>query len=185
MKETIKTVGNEVTQVMASIDEDQARQLSKAIQNAPTIFVLGEGRSGLMAKAFAMRLMHAGYQVYVIGETITPSIQKGDLLVAVSGSGTTKTIVDMAKKAAESKAEVFAITTDPQSPLAEISEHTLVIPAATKYRRPTEPGTIQPLGNQFDQSLHLILDAVIIYSLNGGNNRQTNDQLKARHANLE
>ena len=45
------------------------------------IFVAGEGRSGFSAKGFAMRLMHLGYTVYVVGETITPALREGDLLV--------------------------------------------------------------------------------------------------------
>ncbi|TMW72288.1 6-phospho-3-hexuloisomerase [Alteribacter natronophilus] len=185
MKQTIQTVGNEVQEVLASVNASEAETLSTCLREAPAVFVLGEGRSGLMGKAFAMRLMHGGYRVYAVGETITPSIQKDDLLVAISGSGTTKGIVDMAEKAGKAGAKVFAVTTDADSPLGKQSDHSLVIPAATKYRRETEPDTIQPLGNQFDQSLHLLLDAVIIHSLNSGDAEKTNDELKSRHANLE
>ena len=82
----IDQVTQEVTEVMGLIDESQLDQAEKLIQKNQRIFVLGAGRSGLMAKGFAMRLMHIGYTVFVIGETITPSIQAGDVLLAVSGS---------------------------------------------------------------------------------------------------
>ncbi len=49
--------------------------------------IVGAGRSGLVGKAFAMRLMHLGFDVYVLGETITPSIGEGDLVIVISGSG--------------------------------------------------------------------------------------------------
>ena len=38
------------------------------------VLVMGAGRSGLVGKAFAMRLLHLGFNSYVLGETIVPSI---------------------------------------------------------------------------------------------------------------
>jgi len=58
------------------------------------------------------------------------------------------------------------------------------VPAATKKRRPEEPNTIQPLGNQFDQSVHLLLDSIIIHALHEGEKADYN-QMTNRHANLE
>lgn len=185
MKTTITTVANEVSNVLANVNEEQAISVMETLQKANRIFVLGEGRSGLMGKAFAMRLMHASFSVYVVGETITPSIQQDDLLVAISGSGTTSSIVQFAKKAREVGANVLTVTTNPNSQLAEISETLLTIPAATKYRHVDEPETIQPLGNQFDQSLHLLLDAIIIYSLNKTKGNDVHEEMKNRHSNLE
>ena len=42
--------------------------------------------------AFAMRLMHLGFVVYVIGDVTTPSINEDDCLIAISGSGETRTV---------------------------------------------------------------------------------------------
>ncbi|MFC7063399.1 6-phospho-3-hexuloisomerase [Halobacillus seohaensis] len=184
MKQTIHTVGYEISQVLANVEEAQAKNFSKAIGKAKRIFVSGEGRSGLMGKAFAMRLMHGGYNVFVTGETITPSIEKDDLLVAISGSGSTSALYQYATKAKEAGATVALVTTNPQSKIAEISEVTLVVPAATKKRLPEEPDTIQPLGNQFDQSVHLLLDAIIIYTIDQGE-QSSHEQMANRHANLE
>ncbi len=185
MKETILTVAEEVSTVLKNVNKNEALQVSSALQQAKRIFVLGEGRSGLMGKAFAMRLMHGGFQVYVVGETITPSIQAGDLLIAISGSGATSSIVQFTEKAKNLSAEVVAITTDENSPLAQITESVLTIPAATKYRRAKEPKTIQPLGNQFDQSLHLLLDAIIIFTLKNNAKKDMFEEMKQRHNNLE
>lgn len=185
MKETILTVAEEVTTVLKNVNENEALQVSNLLQQGKRIFVLGEGRSGLMGKAFAMRLMHGGSQVYVVGETITPSIQEGDLLFAISGSGTTSSIVQFSEKAKSLGAEVIAITTDAKSPLAQITESVLTIPAATKYRKANEPKTIQPLGNQFDQSLHLLLDAIIIFTLKNNTKQDIFEEMKQRHNNLE
>src|SRR5699024_7999258 len=122
-------------------------------------FFLGEGRSGLIAKAVAMRLMHTGKQVYVVGETTTPAIEKGDLLIVISGSATSVNIVNSIEKAIKSNAEIFLVTTNDKS----VQYHKrLLINAATKLRKEHEPESIQPLGNQFDQFAHLVLDAAII-----------------------
>lgn len=184
MRETIDIVAGEISDVLGQVDETQATNLSKSILKSKRIFVSGEGRSGFMGKAFAMRLMHGGFDVYVTGETITPSIETGDLLVAISGSGSTSSIYQYAQKATESGAEVFLVTTNAESKIAEISKGVLVIPAATKKRRPEEPNTIQPLGNQFDQSVHLLLDSIIIHALQEGE-KADYDQMTKRHANLE
>ena len=61
--------------------------------------LLGSGRSGFVGRAFALRLMHLGFNVYVSGETITPALTGDDLVVALSGSGTTTTVVAQAEVA--------------------------------------------------------------------------------------
>lgn len=187
MKSIIETVAGEITTVLSSVKEEEAVQFSKHLLEAKRIFVYGEGRSGLMGKAFAMRLMHGGFPVYVIGETVTPSIEKDDLLVAISGSGSTGAILSFASKAKELGAKVFLVTTNRESKIASICDGILVIPAATKYRRPEEPQTIQPLGNQFDQSVHLVLDAIIIGTLQTQTDDQDSayDSMTKRHTNLE
>ena len=62
------------------------------LQNARRIFVVGAGRSGLALRMSAMRLMHLGFDVHVVGEVTAPAISKGDVLLAASGSGTRFTL---------------------------------------------------------------------------------------------
>jgi 6-phospho-3-hexuloisomerase len=185
MKFIIDTVAAEVLTVLSKVSEDEATALSIELKKAKRIFVCGEGRSGLMGKAFAMRLMHGGFHVYVIGETITPSIEADDLFIAISGSGSTGAILQLASKAKEVGAKLFLVTTKKDSKLANISNGILIIPASTKYRRTEEPKTIQPLGNQFDQAVHLLLDAIIISTLQAEDYETANDEMNKRHANLE
>lgn len=86
----IKEVMEEINQVMTLVDAEQLASLLPLYTKDKKIFVSGAGRSGFQAKGFAMRLMHLGYQSYVMGETITPPLHSGDLFVAISGSRTTK-----------------------------------------------------------------------------------------------
>ncbi|ANU11919.1 hypothetical protein A1A1_17065 [Planococcus antarcticus DSM 14505] len=185
MKSIIETIAEEISIVLSNINEDEANELVEYLRGANRVFVYGEGRSGLMGKAFAMRLMHGGFPVFVIGETITPSIEADDLLVAISGSGSTGAILQFAAKAKEAKAKVFLVTTNKSSEIAEVCNGMLIVPAATKYRRDNEPSTIQPLGNQFDQSVHLVLDAIIIATLQTNDQQSSYEEMTKRHANLE
>lgn len=179
----LTTIARELEPVLARIDRDELEGTVRALEEAPRVFVTGEGRSGLMAKAFAMRLMHLGLTSYVVGETTTPAVAPGDLLVAVSGSGTTGHTVQIAQSAAGVGARVHAVTSDPDSPLGRLAAARLVLPAATKHRRPGEPASIQPLSSLFDQATHLTLDAVCLIL---AERRQVdNAAAKAAHANTE
>ncbi|SFL88954.1 6-phospho-3-hexuloisomerase [Salibacterium qingdaonense] len=183
-EDILRTVGSEVQEVLQNVNTAALAYAAEQLNSGRRMFVMGEGRSGLAGKMFAMRLMHGGYDVYAAGETITPAIQENDLLIVLSGSGKTPGLVHAAEKAVDSGASLLVFTTDPGSPLGKLSEGNVKIPAATKYRREEEPDTIQPLGNQFDQSLHLMLDALIIYAQEQ-NGSEDNDAFFARHSNLE
>lgn len=179
----VSTILKEVETVLSQVGEEHLQELAGQLQKAKRIFIIGEGRSGLMAKSFAMRLMHLGATVYVVGETITPSIEEEDLLVAVSGSGTTKSVVWTAEKSKSLGCKVIAVTTNPESPLAAAATQVLHVPAATKYRRENEIKTIQPLGSLFDQCVHLLFDAVcLLFSKLSETNHA---DAFSRHSNLE
>ncbi|WP_078431501.1 6-phospho-3-hexuloisomerase [Metabacillus halosaccharovorans] len=185
MKKIIETIAGEISGVLAQIDENEAAKLANELQNAKRIFIAGTGRSGLIGKVFAMRMMHSEYPVYVVGETITPSIETGDLLLTISGSGSTGSLVQYAKKAKKIDAKVALVTTNKDSVIGELSDCTITIPAATKKRLASEPDTIQPLGSQFDQSAHLLLDAIIVYLLLQKPEGKSHSSLNQKHANLE
>jgi 6-phospho-3-hexuloisomerase len=180
---TLQTILNEMRQVLDEVDASSLDAFATRILAAPRVFVTGEGRSGLMARAFAMRLMHLGLVVYVVGETTTPSLADGDLLVAVSGSGTTGGTVHVAQEARKSGSAVLAVTTNPASPLTDGTEHTLVIPAATKWRREGEGTSIQPLGSLFDQCCHVALDGICL--LIAERKHISNETARQRHTNVE
>ena len=154
-----------------------------AVLSGKRIFVVGEGRSGLMGKSFAMRLMHLGAEVYVVGETITPSIAQEDVLIAVSGSGTSKQTVWVANKAKELGCTVIAMTTDPSSALGALADWIVHVPAATKYRRANESASTQPLGSLFDQCAHILFDAICLQY--ASLQLEDNSSAFQRHSNME
>jgi len=166
----------------SQIEFNQIAAIVPYIQNADRIFIVGAGRTGLALKAAAMRLMHLGFNVFVVGETTTPAIGKGDLLIAGSGSGTTSSIVKAAEKSVSAEAKVVSISTTKESPLAALSNHVAIIPAAQKQ---DHGATIsqQYAGSLFEQSTLLLMDAVIqtLWKLDG----TPAEELWKRHANLE
>jgi len=183
----LQTILAEVTGVVARTDQAPLGALARALDEAGPVFVTGEGRSGFMAKAFAMRLMHLGLRVHVVGETTTPAVGPDATVVAVSGSGTTAGTVHVAGAAAGRGAAVWAVTTDADSALAATALTTaggvVVVPAATKHRRADEAATIQPLSSLFDQGVHLALDAVCLQL--AGLRRVDNATAVKAHANTE
>ena len=166
----------------AHADVSPADALVDEIARARRVFVHGAGRSGLALRMTAMRLMHLGLDVHVVGEITTPAITEGDVLLTASGSGTTESIVRAARTAVEAKARVALITTATESPLAELASATLVVPAAAKLDR-SMTASAQYAGGLFEQTVVLVGDALFhtLWQRSG----RTADELWPRHANLE
>ncbi|WP_445489058.1 6-phospho-3-hexuloisomerase [Niallia sp. 03133] len=156
-------IQEEIQLVLSHVEEHLLTDTADILKSKKRIFVIGEGRSGLMGKSFAMRLMHLGATVYVVGETITPSIASEDILVAISGSGKTKSVVWTTEAARSLGCCTLAVTTDAHSPLAETASSIITIPASTKYRQAHELKSIQPLGSLFDQCAHIVFDTICLH----------------------
>lgn len=161
-------------------------------RNDKKVLIAGAGRTGLVAKAFAMRLMHLGFNSYVIGETITPALSGKDILIAVSGSGSTGIVVEAAKAAKKVEAYVIAITSYRDSPLAEAADLVVRIPGRTKVSEKTDYFSRQilglhepllPLGTQFETNCMVFLDAVIVELMKRLG--VSEEELLKRHANIE
>lgn len=177
----IQKVMDEINTVMQQVDETQLEQALALFDKQTRIFITGAGRSGFQAKSFAMRLMHIGYTDFVIGETITPSIQQGDLWIAISGSGTTSGILKETETAKKMGLTILAITSDPTSPLATLADTVLIVPGATK----TGSGiaSIQLLSTLFDQTVHITLDVLAL--MIAQKDQTSNEQALHEHVNIE
>lgn len=182
IEENLLTILEENQSLVKGIDFEQVAVIVPLIKDANHIFITGAGRTGLALKAAAMRLMHLGFSVYVVGEIVSPAIQKGDLLIAGSGSGTTLSIVSAAQKAVKAGAKVLTFSTTSQSPLAELSNQIAIIPAAQKQDHGSALSQ-QYAGSLFEQAVLLLTDA-IIQSL-WQNDGTPAEELWKRHANLE
>ncbi|MFT3848759.1 MAG: 6-phospho-3-hexuloisomerase [Propionivibrio sp.] len=174
----------ELKLALSAISNDEAEQLADRIVAARKILVAGAGRSGLAVKGFAMRLMHMGFDAYVVGETVTPNFEAADLLLIGSGSGETGSLVQMATKARAIGGGIALITIFPQSSIGRLADLAVRIPAPTpKVRAGAGWASIQPMGSLFEQSLFIFLDLVILRLMEHA--AKDSGTMFKRHANLE
>ena len=183
-----------VRESLARVDLDQVEKMvaEMLVSTDRRILVLGAGRSGLIGRAFAMRLMHLGFQVYVMGETITPSIGRGDLIIALSGSGTTKLVVTAAEIGKTVGAKIIAITSYVDSDLGKLADDIVLVKGRTRVADEKdyflrqlmgEHELMAPLGTVFEISLMTFLDGVVVELMRRLG--LTEAELKTRHATIE
>lgn len=170
----------EITGVIAKMDEGDIECAMPLIGKTGRVYATGEGRSGFQARSFAMRMMHIGYTSYMMGETICPSMHEGDVLLAISGSGTTRRTVEDGEAAKKLGVKVIAVTSKPESPLAAAADAVIVVPGRVKGEA---GGSIQLLSSLFDQSVHIALDALCLMLSRRDN--VSDADANANHANVE
>lgn len=148
----------EATDAALNVPAERIEALVTALEPAHRVFLYGRGRSGFVARAFAVRLMHLGYQTFVVGETITAPVQKDDVVICVSGSGTTYPVVMTAELGRRLGAKVIAVTMAPESEVANLA-HVVVplVPGELNGRR----AKLAPLGTLFETAAWLFFDAVV------------------------
>ena len=175
----------EVGDCVRRVSHESLVQAARLIESSDRIFTAGAGRSGLCMRAFGMRLMHLGKTVHVVADTTTPSIKSTDLLIIGSGSGRTVSLLKFAETARQRGAQILLFTTDSSSPLAELSNLQVVIPAPS-FRADNEfhnMTSIQPLGTLFEQSMLILCDSLILGLMQTMG--VSSAQMIERHANLE
>lgn len=156
MKRLCRKILKEVGTVIEAIPPGQADGFVRAIRQSRGIFLSGRGRSGLMAAAFAHRLMQLGLRAHFETDITCPKIGKGDLLVLCSGTGETLSLLPVAKSSALAGARLCIVTGDAKSRLAKMADLMLHIPVGKVCP------SLQPARSIFEQSLLLYLDAVVL-----------------------
>ena len=178
--ESIDYIQKKTKDVLSKVSQKDINSIKELFFKSNRIFVYGAGRSGLVAKAFAIRLVHLGFQTFVIGETITVPVQKGDLVIIVSGSGETIPAVMTAEIAKNLEANVISITGKKKSEIAKYADITLYISASCND---SDRKKFAPLGTLFEASVWILLDSLIADLLDSKN--ETEETMRSRHATLE
>lgn len=168
-----------ISGILAATDNSYDEKLTGMLDKASRIFVSGAGRSGLIGRFFAMRLMHSGYDVSVVGEIVTPSIKKGDLLIIISGSGETEQLVAFTKRAKDIGAEIVLISAKSDSTIGDMAD------AVFQIGNPEQYGKVvgMPMGTVFELSTLLFLEALISHVIHEKGIPE--EEMRSRHANLE
>jgi 6-phospho-3-hexuloisomerase len=196
----LKAAAEEIIEgIKSSIEKLNMKEVERLIElllqaKNRKIFIVGMGRSGFVARAFALRLMNLGFNVYFLGETITPAAEKGDILIAISGTGATKMVLTASSAAKEIGATVIAITSFPESQLGQMADHIVTISGRTKTGWPKEEDylarqiigerePLTPLGSVFENNCMVFLDSLVVELMHRLG--RTEEDLKRRHATLE
>lgn len=190
---SMRLIAVNLNEIIDKLDREAIKSMIQKILEGERVFVMGAGRSGLVAKAFAMRLMHLGFSVYVVGETTTPAVRPQDVVIAISGSGETHSIADLGKIVKDIGSTLITVTSKKESTLGRISDVAMVLPSKSKndldaggyLERSMRGGysNLPPLGTSFEITSLIFLDSIIseLITLTGASEAE----LKSRHTNIE
>ena len=192
LNQAIDEIIDNVCSVSEELDPKNIDDMNRMLKSSKNVFVMGLGRSGLVARAFAMRLMHLGISVYVVGETTTPALSPEDCLLAISGSGETFSIISAAEIAQKRGTKIIAVTSYVDSTLGKMADLVVHIKGRTKIDSEKNYITRQingkhqslsPLGTLFEVTSLIFLDSLIAQLM--VEMGKTEEDMKARHTVIE
>lgn len=155
------------------LDEKQVEEVSRVILSGNNIFVYGVGRSGIVGRMFAMRLVQLGMKAYIIGETITPVVTKDDVVVIISGTGETQGAILVAQICRRVKARIVSVTSTKNSSIYRVGDYSIVLKTG-------KSSDLAPLGTLFESSCHVLFDCMIAKMMEMKGERE--EDLRKRHA---
>ncbi len=172
-------VVDKITSILEATNESYDEQLTAMLDKAKRIFISGAGRSKLVGNFFAMRLVHSGYDVSVVGEIVTPSIKEGDLLIIISGSGETEQLIAFTKSAKKVGADIMLISSKAESTIGDLADGVFQIGSAEQY------GKVHgmPMGTVFELSTLIFLESTVSHIIHEKGIPE--EIMRERHANLE
>ena len=192
LNDAIQEIVDNVLLVTEELDPKNIEDMTELLQTSKNVFVMGLGRSGLVARAFAMRLMHLGISVYVVGETTTPALSSKDCLLAISGSGETFSIISAANIAHKRGTKIIAVTSYVDSTLGEMADLVVHIKGRTKIdseknyitrQMNGKHQSLSPMGTLFEVTSLIFLDSLIAQLML--EMEITEEDMKARHTVIE
>ncbi len=170
---------DKISGILETTNDTYDEKLTAMLDTAGRIFIAGAGRSKLVGNFFAMRLVHGGYDVSVVGEIVTPSIKKGDLLIIISGSGETEQLIAFTKKAKTIGADIMLISAKSESTIGDLADGVFQIGSSEQY------GKVKgmPMGTVFELSTLVFLEATVSHMIHEKGIEE--EIMRERHANLE
>ena len=176
MIETANFIMREVSEALEKVDPALVDTIVTSLIEAETVFIYGVGRSGLVGKAFAVRLVQMGLDVHFVGDTTTPIVEEKDLVFIISNTGETMSAVQTANIVRRIGAKVITITSNPHSKLAVASNHIIEIPPCRDEQRKR----LAPLGTVFEAAAFIMLDSMVPLLMT--RLAQNESSLRQRHA---
>jgi len=179
-RESLDYIHKKTQDILQIVSKEQVDRIIHSFFKANRIFVYGAGRSGLVAKAFAIRLVHLGFQTFVIGETIGAPVKKGDLVCIVSGSGETIPAVMTAEIAKNLGVTLIVVTGRKNSRITKFADIAIILSTDCTE---IEQKRFAPLGTLFEASAWILLDGIVAELMKS--KKETEESMRSRHATLE
>lgn len=187
MLDRYRIISDEIDTLLGRAKPKELEHAYKIIMNAPRVFAFASGRSGFIMRCFVMRLNHLGHTAYFVGEASTPPLQDGDLLLVMSGSGSTGTSLGGAMEAVKLGAKVLALVGSHTSPLGQLAAAVVELPAPHKRGIAKATAGITPsgqtAGSLFEQACFILLESFVLRRFEELG--QDAAMALKRHANLE
>jgi 6-phospho-3-hexuloisomerase len=183
MKRMAEQALSELGGVFDATDDAALETLCDEALRARRIACYGVGREGLMMRALCMRLMHLGLDAHVAGDMTTPPVGPGDLLMASAGPGAFSTVLALLGVARGAGARTLVVTAQGEGAAAQAADAVVLLPAQTMADdRRGAPGLL-PMGSLYEAAQLLFFDLASIHLRE--RTRQTQEQMRSRHTNLE
>lgn len=174
--DAVRYIGEQVGASLAQVRPEEVQGAVEMLLKAPAIFVYGAGRSGIIGRAFAMRLVQAGLTAYVIGESVTPIVRKGDAVFILSGRGESYSSISTANIVRREGAELIVVTARGTSKLAHAATRLITL----DFREDDRRARLAPLGTLFESASLRLTDALIAEILR--HRGETEESMRRRHA---
>jgi 6-phospho 3-hexuloisomerase len=169
-------IGRRVSEALDRIDPSAIDRAVAILDKAPTTFVYGAGRSGIIGRAFAMRLVQAGLTAFVIGESVTPIVRRGDAVFIVSGAGESQSSTLTANIVRREGADLVVLTGRATSKLA----HAATLLLALEFPEDEDRRRLAPLGTLFESASLRLTDGLIAELMRV--RRESEESMRRRHA---
>lgn len=173
-------IKRELERTIEHLDLKDINEFIVELQAANRIFTAGLGRSGLYLRSFAMRLTQLGMSSFVVGETTTPAIESGDLLLISSKSGKSRSLISYAKIARLQTSKIALISGNPKSAVNDLADCRIIIPEKISHNN---ENSVLPLGSLFELTSVLLFEIITMKLMKSRD--ETSETMSARHANLE
>jgi len=179
----VEAILEENRNLLARVSKEKIDHPIEEFDKGGRIFCAAQGRSGYVLRYFCTRLMQFGYSAFFVGETITPRINKGDMLLVVSGSGQTILTQEWVRIAQEEGATTFGVIGVEDSPIGRALDYAISLPAGSKLEPSKESRSSQLPGALFEQATFVFLETIVLalYQRQGSDPQTILD----RHANIE
>jgi 6-phospho-3-hexuloisomerase len=176
----VSTIIRENKTVLEKINKAEIDRLLEEIEKAKTIQLYAMGRMQLSVRGFAMRLKHMGFDTYVVYDTTTPAIGKGDLLLDICA--VTNVEMNVIRCAKDAGAVIGLLTAHPENEHGKLADFTVRVPGQI-FGGDLEVKSVQPMASLLEQSMFLFTDILTMLLIE--RNKVDIKKMHLRHTNLE